>query len=231
MSGITVLVPTRERPKQALETLKSFDDTAQIPETRIVLGIDYDEPYAKSYLKMAEDMICTVYQMGKEDSGSFQKVLNGLVREFDADIYGSIGDDHRFRTAGWDAAIREKLRTPGIAYANDLYMRDWLPTAAFISREIVVGLGWLALPYCDHLYIDNAWKDIGKGIGNLRYLPDVIIEHMHYTNNKSRIDHRYMKTNAPDQFAKDQAAYERWLADEYPADIERLGDYLNGLQE
>jgi hypothetical protein len=218
--SITVLVPTRERPHQAFLTYESFKNTVAEPDTEIVFGLDFADPSFRQYHDILPGW--TLYESFPAHSGSFQKVLNGMAKILPSEIYGSIGDDHRFKTKGWDTRVKKALQKPGIAYANDLYQRDVLPTAAFMSTEISNALGWFALPVCDHLYIDNAWKDIGLGIDSLHYLPDVIIEHLHYTNGKSIMDEGYKRTNAASQFSKDGAAYLNWRANHMLQDIARV---------
>jgi hypothetical protein len=221
--SITVLVPTRQRPQQAFLTYESFKNTVAEADTNIIFGIDSDEaaPY-KDFIPGH-----SLFRAHPQGSGSFQKVTNTLAVNFGGSILGSVGDDHRFKTKGWDSRVTESLLVPGIAYANDLYQRDILPTAAFISREVYDALGLLALPVCDHLYIDNAWKDIGLGIDSLHYLPDVIIEHLHYTNGKNQIDANYRRTNSVTQFDKDGKAYLEWARWQKHLDIERVKDALN----
>lgn len=229
--SLTVIVPSRQRPHQAFLTYESFKNTVDSTETYIVFAVDWNDPEMDTYRQFIPWE--HLWQCGPEDSGSFQRVLNGVAPHFPSAILGSVGDDHRFRTRGWDTRVKEALQQPGIAYANDLYQRDILPTAAFMSREVYEALGWFALPVCDHLYIDNAWKDIGLGIDSLHYLPDVIIEHLHYTNHKSAFDASYARTNARSQFDKDALAYSEWIGRGRPwevsqrqKDIERVKDAL-----
>ena len=214
---INVLVPTRGRPQRALETFRSFNLTKR-SNSRIIFGLDYNEPHMIEYEAVLGDYI--VYAPPAE-SGSFGRVTNYLARKFPADILGSVGDDHRFRTTGWDTHVERALRDyPGVAYANDLFQRERLPTAAFVSGIIVERLGWFANPKCEHMYIDNTWKDIGEALDSLHYLPDVVIEHMHYAAQKSNFDQHYARTEALK--GKDRLAYEAWNEFVLPLDIERI---------
>jgi hypothetical protein len=227
MNGITVLVATRERPRQALLTLKSFEETKVLPQSKIVFGIDANEPYHNSYRNMLLNHGGTLYRAEPEDSGSLTKVTNALATAYPDYILASVGDDHRFRTTGWDASIALALREkPGVAYGDDLYMRQALPTAAFVSGSIVSALGWMCLPTLDHMYVDNVWRDIGSELGSLHYLGNVVIEHLHYTNGKSIMDTSYQRTNSKAQFAKDLAAYEQWRTNQMAADIDSIRNYI-----
>lgn len=96
-----------------------------------------------------------------------------------------------------------------------------------MSSIISQTLGWFALPTCEHLYIDNAWKDIGNGINNLHYLDDVIIEHMHPAAKKAQWDTGYAQADA--LFEKDGKAYREWVNKQYKTDIAKLNKVIEGI--
>jgi hypothetical protein len=131
-----------------------------------------------------------------------------------------------FRSKGWDRRIAEALATPGIAYGNDLLMGADLPTAVFMSSVIPRALGWFALPTCNHLYIDNGWKTLGQRLGCLRYLPDVVIEHMHPLGGKAPWDATYDHGNGPN-IEHDRLAYAEWAAGPIEADLARVRAVLS----
>jgi hypothetical protein len=107
------------------------------------------------------------------------------------DILGAFGDDVLFRTDGWDRTVKAMLATPGIAFGDDLVHGKNHPTAVFMSRAIVDALGWLALPATKHQWADDGWKRLGNDAGCLRFMPDVIVEHMHPAVGKSEMDDTY----------------------------------------
>ncbi len=222
--GIKVLVASRDRPEKALATYESFHRTVTLDDTEIFFGLDYDEPRLHAYEALLPYNALVVAP--PEHSGSLTKVTNYMT-VIAASIYGSAGDDHRFETVGWDAKVTEALGKPGVAYGDDKFQGENLPTAAFVSAEIVATLGWFALPVCDHMYIDDAWKAIGQGIDSLHYLPDVIIEHLHFAANKGTMDESYKKTNSPSQVEKDKLAYRGWVYGSKTADIAKLRGALD----
>ncbi len=227
--GIVVFVPTRERPDAAFAAYTSFKATRHLANTTIIFGLDYDEPYIEDYKELIPNAL--LYSCDEEGSGSLSKVLNTMSRAFPARIQGMVNDDHRFRTPGWDIEIRAALLSgTGVAYGNDLLMGEWLPTSVFLTGNIPEALGWFALPDVKHMYLDNSWKDIGHGLNSLHYLPNVVIEHLHYSAGKSPIDQSYVKTYG--HMEPDKVAYERWRKQGgYAADIERINVYLRGLSE
>ena len=61
-----------------------------------------------------------------------------------------------------------------------------------------------------HLYLDNFWKHLGEQTGGLRYLGDVVIEHLHPVAGKAPWDHRYAAVNASARDTEDRIAWEMY---------------------
>lgn len=216
-----VLCPTRGRPDDAREVQVSFDATKTRTDTDLIFVVDEDDPRLDDYKDVGH--LLMVY---KAEGGNMVKALNVAANvvtkdPFDADIVGFIGDDHRFRTHGWDADITVALDRVGggIAYADDLAQRQQLPTQVFMSARIITALGWMGLPVCRHLYIDNAWKVLGEGIGRLVYVPHVVIEHLHPAYGKGTWDEGHIRVNSAEMYSEDGAAFARWLHDGATDDI------------
>jgi hypothetical protein len=157
-------------------------------------------------------------QLEQAAPGNMVTALNAgadwAIRHTDPDYLGFIGDDHRFRTAGWDDRIIAQLNDQGggFAYGNDLFWPGGeIPTQIFLSSEIVAALGWMGLPECHHLYIDNVWGTLGREIGKLAYLPDVVIEHMHPAGGKAVWDEGHLRVNTDAMFSHDRDAFEAWV--------------------
>jgi hypothetical protein len=134
-----------------------------------------------------------------------------------------MGDDHLPRSPGWDEQLVDALGgRPGVAYGNDLVKGETIPTAAVISADIVMALGYLVPPRLEHLYFDDFWKALGQAVGNLAYLPGVTIEHLHPIAGTADWDDGYRRANDPGQFARDKAAYDEFLNEQWPGDLARL---------
>lgn len=219
--NVVVVVPTRGRPEAARQTVAAIQETAVRVSTRIVLAVDRDDPELAAYRRMVDGLHPLEYRedpvlvvLDRDETGDLVKATNTvsmrIAREDPGCIIGNLGDDHRPRTLGWDAAIADALDTPGIAYGDDLLQGERLPTAPFISASIVLALGWYALPSCRHMFIDDAWKTLGKALGCLRFLPDVVIEHVHPGAGKAPLDPGYVRADASTD--SDRAAYWAWRA-------------------
>lgn len=233
--NVVVVVPSRGRPDAARLTLEAILDTVVRVSTKVVLAVDADDPEINGYVELVRRPIHFQYREAPrlvvllpEETGDLVRATNTvsmrIAREDPRCVIGNLGDDHRPRTAGWDRAVLEALATPGIAYGNDLLQGDRLPTAPFISAELVLALGWYALPTCRHMYIDDVWRSLGEGLGVLRYLPDVVIEHMHPGAAKGELDEGYRRADASTE--DDRRAFEVWRQRFRDADLEAVRDAL-----
>lgn len=215
--SLVVLCPSRGRPDKAKECYQAFLDTRHLTSTEMRFVLDEDDPAGSSY-----DV--PLFHVKRGRPGMTDALNEAAALMWDPfDIVGFIGDDHRFRTSGWDEMFTSVLRQsgPGLVYGNDL-IRDDIPTQIFGSSVIWKTLGWMALPTARHLYLDNTWRVLGDSLERLFYMPDVIVEHMHPTVGKAAWDAQYQVVNDPALYSSDGQAFAAWLADGAEADVERV---------
>jgi hypothetical protein len=76
----------------------------------------------------------------------------------------------------------------------------------------------MTFPGCFHLFFDNFVKQLGLDLECLRYLPDVIIEHLHPVAGKAEMDAGYERVNAPKWYEADLLTLQKYLrSSEYAA--------------
>lgn len=216
---ILVLCPTRGRPESVKPVIESLRATATNPDTRVLFVIDGGDPLLASYREqlLLEDPMKSVADFLVVPGGNMVKALNEATREalaFDPFItlLGFIGDDHRFRTLGWDTMFLSHVRggsNVAMLYADDGIRTD-IPTHVFVTPNVVHALGWFAPPMLHHLYVDNAWRALGEACEILYLFKDVLIEHMHPIAGKADPDAGYLRVNAPEVYAHDRRAFEEW---------------------
>lgn len=219
--------------------VRSLRDTAHLFATQVILVVDRDDPELDGYLRLPGKFTeagtglplrppdrPSVMVLDDELTGDLVRATNtAAARVWDDDcIIGHVGDDHRFRTPGWDRVIEAALSDPGIAYGDDLLQGANLPTAVFMSSAIPRTLGYFALPTCRHMRIDRAWKRLGEGLGRLRYLPDVVIEHLHPSAGKAPSDAGYERAVAG--WPADKTAYRAWVRDGLGPDVARVREAI-----
>ncbi len=211
MKEIAIIVPSFRRQHKIEECVQAWKDTTSGRSDFILVLEEKDEPYPEI------DGITVI----KGDYGSLSKAWNEGFKAFpDYQYYTFINDDHLIRTKGWEEKVISALKNGGVAYGNDLIQGQRLATAATFSGDIIRKLGVVSLPELEHLYIDNYWMEIGRGIGKLFYLPDLIIEHMHPAAGKAPMDAEYQKSNS--NYDKEHKIFNHWLEHQKQVDIERL---------
>jgi len=151
--------------------------------------------------------------------------LNRAAKTFcdDYKYIAFFGDDHVIRSS-WEKTMIDYCISNGgvgICYGNDLLQQERLPTAVFISTNIIKQIGYM-IPTClQHMYADNFWLDIGKATNCLKYFPDVIWEHMHPDIGKAVRDKQY--GYAAEVVGPDQSAYNNYInSDNFTNDINKI---------
>lgn len=224
MRDLAVMVPSRGRPGN-IQRLRDNMFENNRGDTQLYVYVDEDDPKLAEYRKIIgiELVVGPPNRIGP--------ILNNkapLLAE-DYFIVGFMGDDHIPRTPGWDTRIINKLKEvgTGVAYGNDLLQGENLPTAAFMTSDIIRTIGYFVPPKAQHLYLDNFWMAIGLGIKRLFYFDDVIIEHAHPSKDKAQWDDVYEKANNGETWSIDGAVYQEYMNAQYNDDVLKL---INTLQ-
>jgi hypothetical protein len=216
------IIPTRGRNDNSLRLFEAINATADF--TEVVFAIDSDDVETYTGLIDATAGLGNVKVVIADRMG-----MNGTLNHWalwfspDYDYICFMGDDHLPRTGGWDTKLTEAIGTnAGIAYGNDLLQGENLPTAVVMSSKIIRATGFMSPPNLKHLFLDNYWLAMGQALENANYLPDVIIEHLHYTNGKAEHDERYAAVNNSEMHNGDQAIFAEYLATEFSNDVENV---------
>lgn len=222
MSDLLIITPTRGRPRNARALLDAWGPTAT-EGPRLLLAVDDDDPELAGYREL-ELPACAELVVGPR--GRLGPTLNRLAVERAPRHFaiGFMGDDHRPRTEGWDIALLAALREmgSGLAYGNDLIQGPNLPTAVVMTSDIVRALGYFSPPSLTHMYVDNAWLALGEALGRIRYLSDVVIEHLHPAGGTAPWDERYAEVNSREQYGADETAFRKWLAEDFEGAVARV---------
>lgn len=212
-----LIVPTRNRPSSVLEFYNSFKEHTS-NSTTLCFAIDSDDP--SEYDK--ESMPEAVWEINERSgmAGALNTVAYKYCKDYDYITF--MGDDHRIRTKDWDLELTKNSAKNLIAYGNDLLQGPNLPTAVLMDSRIIDILGYMSPPVLKHMYLDNFWKSLGTTLGSLHYRNDVIIEHMHYSVNKSENDQTYQETNSSEVIDNDNKMYNLYMATDFINDVKKL---------
>ncbi len=227
---LALIVPSAGRPASAARLAAAVAGTVNPRFTRLYVVLDHDEPEDDAYRSRLAPYAgyAEIMTAPKPPRGVHGMVfpLNwacGVLAE-DRDDFAFMGDDHLPRTKGWDERLVSSLGgRPGVAYGDDLFQREALPTAAVVSGDLVRILGYMAPAVLLHLFVDDFWKRLGAEAANYVYCPDVVIEHLHPQAGKAAPDLGYYAAGMNAQLMNDDyVRFQRFLADIWPADRRRL---------
>jgi hypothetical protein len=228
MTDLVVIVPSRGRPAAVRDLADAFAHTCTAP-TRLVIAVDNDDPTGDRYSGEMQQSRFPSWEIRRSDADNMVSALNIAACWATAIpdppfAVGFMGDDHRPRTVGWDHAYLDALTDlgTGIVYGNDLLQGPNLPTQCAVTADIVRALGYLAAPSLTHLYVDNFWLQLGRWADCIRYLPDVVVEHMHPVAGKAQWDEGYVRVNSPGMYADDERAFRDYSTTGLAADVRKI---------
>ncbi len=214
MADLLVIVPSRGRPHNIARLVEGWS-TAE--SAHLLVAVDDDDPTRAEY-----DAPWLITGPRRR----LGPTLNRLAVKYAPSyrMIGFMGDDHLPRTLGWDTAVRSALDEmgTGIVYGDDLLQHERLPTAVFMTSDIVEALGYMSPPDQVHLFLDDFWLALGRQARCIRYLPDVVIEHLHPFAHKAPMDERYRSVNNTEMVAADKAAWEDYQRCRLPGAVEKV---------
>ena len=195
---LSVLVPTRGRPKRLVEMLNSLSETADhIEEVEVILYINDDDTDTLQ-LELNDWPIKRV--IGSQES---MGTLNtACLRESCGDIIILGNDDVIVRTMGWDSKISQAVSRFSeevfLIYPNDLHKGPKFSTFPILSRRTCETIGSPFPSEYQGSFIDLHLFDIfkrleGRGYPRIQYLEDVVFEHFNFRTGKAPIDDTYLR--------------------------------------
>jgi hypothetical protein len=214
MNKMITLVPTRGRPMNAAQLLLAHEELSTASDLLFV--IDANDPEHDQYhFEVGQELCMTIDNTSRGMAYPINKAANAIAKQDKYDFFAFLGDDHRPRTAGWDALLIQAMqRRPSMAYGNDLFQGQRLPTMIAMTSDIVKALGGMVPPKMKHLYLDNFWKKLGEDLGSLTYIDAVVVEHMHPVAGKAEWDEGYKEVNAQEVYSFDALAYQNYIQSE-----------------
>lgn len=215
-----IIVPTRSRPESVAKVVRAWEETHAFRHADLCFSYDMDDPHFAAYSQALLESDAPGDATRWVHCPSWKPLVPKLntAAMLHRDQYfaiGFAGDDHLPRTHGWAARYLEALieMGTGIVSCPDGYRDDDLPTQWAMTADIVRALGRMVPAPVEHLYCDDAIRDLAKAADCWCWMPDLLIEHMHPLNAKRNgvaWDDQYRRVNNPEQYERDSAAYEAW---------------------
>ncbi|MCB2263888.1 MAG: glycosyltransferase family 2 protein [Candidatus Thiosymbion ectosymbiont of Robbea hypermnestra] len=195
---ISLLLPTYGRPALAARFLQSVVDRSAHPEAvEVILYVD-DDDAGSHHLDHPDIRVDRIIGPRLTMGGYNSRCLERSSGE----IIILVNDDMVIRTQGWDEQVRSihAAFPDGIylAYGNDLFKGGKLCTFPILSRHTCDLLGEPYPTAYRSAFIDYHLFDIFKrlqhaGHDRIRYLENLIFEHLHYRTGKATIDETYRR--------------------------------------
>lgn len=228
MKDLAIIVPSRGRPNNIDRLHRAMLGTAS--KVDLVVAVDDDDPHLPGYQAIWE-LHNHGFALGVGPRLRLVGTLNATALAVENRYIGFMGDDHMPRTKGWDdryIASLDDSGPGGMVFGNDMIQGPNLPTQIAMDRRIVDTLGFMAPPVLTHLYVDNFWLDLGHELATLRYLPDVVVEHLHPVAGNTEWDDTYAEANSVTRYNTDEAAFRTYRETQFHQDVGRLREALRG---
>lgn len=192
------IIPSRGRPGQMLRLLPYIE---HLP---VYIRLDFDDNTISQYNEIAWPNHWIVHTGSRVP---LSEVYNEFFRLYpDLPYYAWLADDVLPETPNWDRILIAAAGNDGLAYGDDGINGEAHAPHFVLGGDLVREIGWLALPGLDRIYIDTVWCDIARERGVMRYLPDVKMTHLHFSNRRALMDATYRKHRK----SQDRQIYENW---------------------
>ena len=160
------------------------------------------------------------------------RAANILFERSTADVFLTSNDDQVFIDHDWDLRLDSEIaKFPDNIFCiwfNDNWESKKFCTFPIVSRKWIETLGYLQFPFFEHFFTDAWTWMLAKSVGRDHYIDDLIIEHRHWKNGKSKKDLTYEKhltTEGESRHARDRSIidkFERY----FHADVEALKNVM-----
>lgn len=221
-----LIVPSRGRPENIKRLCEALTNTNA--DLDLAVGVDQDDPTLEQYKTVQNDHPFQLWI--SQERKRFAATVNYIAWHSHEDYkyLAWMGDDHVPHTLYWDQLYRNELDKAGVGvvYGNDLLQGENIATELAFTSNIVEALGYAIPEGFIHLFVDNYFMELGKSIDRLVYLPDVIVQHMHYSAGSAQEDQTYREANSPANWSNDERRFHEYVANELPSDAAKLRELL-----
>lgn len=207
-SILLVRMPTRGRPKQALEVLEKYRTMAGCPIAIEVVIDDDDESMLSCEVQqrlLALGCVVTVDRHGSKIAAC----NGGRVTSWDVILLAS--DDMVPIANGYAIRVLNAMREhfphfDGAIYFSDGYQGEHCCTLPIFGYRLYDQFGYIYESAYKSLFCDLEQTEVLRATGRLAYVDEKLIEHRHHVTGKSAKDALYEKNDA--LWPEDQAVYE-----------------------
>jgi glycosyltransferase involved in cell wall biosynthesis len=209
MYDISLILPTRGRPQHIERVLDSLMESAVDPSRlEIVLYVDLDDEPSHGIEFAGANIVKLIRPRTK---------MGRITRQCYEASHGRYimlaNDDMIFQTREWDRIVVDAFAQCGddiaLVWGNDLH--SGMPVHPYLSRAVCDLMDGVCPEDYDREFIDTHIWDIFRklkrlGHDRMRYLPDLVLEHIYVHAGKAEADATFEKP----RHAADERLYIAW---------------------
>jgi predicted SAM-dependent methyltransferase len=232
--GISLLIPTLNRPPNMDRFAMSVNNTSKCPEgVELLFGIHEEDTGS---IQKAEELkskckISIRYEIIKrfpDGKINLSFLWNQLYNKASNPILGYFGDDVIFWTPDWDAEVRKEFSIDKtiMVSTNDVHVQKGKQATLFFTHKTVHDYFKV---YLDERfrrwYMDTYWDIIYRTAGKMHYREDLVCEHLHPDKFPDKADQVYKNM----EYFKDSDSV-LWHTPEIQQDIKNKAHELSTLK-
>ncbi len=189
MKKILIIVPSRSSNGSRTNNIEELRDSwikTTTGNSDLLIGLDEDDEHHYPRLESVK------YEVNKRLRmvGTLNLLANKYCTEYEYIAF--LGDDHRFRTDGWETI-----------FLNDAKEQKY---SIFYGNDLLQGA--------------NIWLELGRALSCLKYFPNLIIEHMHPAANKAKTDIQYAEVDSFTN--QDRISFIHYMNTQFNNDVQKL---------
>lgn len=232
--GISILVPTLNRPNSIEKFSKSVDGvTADPRNVEIVFGVHSNDRESIEKILHVDSQTkisvrCEIIDRYPDGKPHLSFLWNQIYDRAKYPIVGYFGDDVIFKTPGWDQEIRKEMEDHSkMVMCNDVHVQRGKQATLFFTHKTVherIGY-YLSMDY-RRWFADTMLGKIYADAGKRVYREDIITEHLHPDVFPDRVDETYKKM---DNFKEEDRRI--WNQNSTRDEIDRCSSIIRGIEK
>lgn len=215
---ISLLHPSRSRPKQAADAFKRWLTKASGQhKIEHILSIDYDDPHLEGYKGQDYNHEWTLILAGNNTNAV--QATNKAAAASHGDILIMLSDDFECQQ-NWDklivdAYVHNLSSTSPDGYVLKTFdgLQKWIVTLAIMDRAYYEMQGYFYYPEYKHMFCDTEMTHKAELEGRLIVRNDLIFPHNHYSQGKTKKDETNRR--ADDTWNQGEALYLRRVRENF----------------
>ena len=190
---ISIIHPSRNRPKQCAETVEKWLSRAfNKQDIQYIISVDKDDRDLNRYKRVG---IKNGTHVLTSRNKSAIEAINNAAKVSTGNLIITVSDDFNEPPLHWDVSLLMALegKKDFIVKTQD-GIQDWIITLPILDRDYYNRFGYVYFPEYKHLFCDTEMTSVADILARKITL-DINIPHNHYSVYKSKKDAINVKNN------------------------------------